>query len=62
MVVGLQHLAASLGHPRTWAATGDEAVGFYQRCGWVAVEYLQLESTGIQTTILMKPTNAIGAD
>jgi len=25
----LQEAAASLGHPRTWVATGDEAVGFY---------------------------------
>jgi GNAT superfamily N-acetyltransferase len=58
LLENLQHLAASLGRPRTWVATGDEAVGFYQRCGWVAVEHLRLESTGIQTTILMKPTRA----
>jgi GNAT superfamily N-acetyltransferase len=54
----LQHVAASLGHPRTWVATGDEAVGFYQRCGWEAVEQLRLESTGIPTTILMRPTGS----
>ena len=51
----LHDLAASLGHPRTWVATGHEAVGFYQRCGWAAVEHLRLESTGIPTTILTKP-------
>ncbi len=57
----LQDIAASLGHPQTWVATGDEAAGFYQRCGWVAVEHLRLESTGIPTTILTRPTTAVGA-
>jgi GNAT superfamily N-acetyltransferase len=61
LLENLQHVAASLGHPGTWAATGDEAVGFYQRCGWVAVEHLRLESTGIPTTILMRPTRATRA-
>jgi GNAT superfamily N-acetyltransferase len=56
LLENLQDLAASLGHPRTWVATGREAVGFYQRCGWVAVGHLRLESTGIPTTILAKPT------
>ena len=51
----LHDLAASLGHPRTWVATGHEAVGFYQRCGWAAVEHLRLESTGIPATILARP-------
>jgi GNAT superfamily N-acetyltransferase len=58
----LQDVAASLGHPRTWVATGQEAVGFYQRCGWSAVEQLRLESTGIETTILTKPTPPPGAE
>lgn len=62
LLESLQDVAASLGHPRTWVATGDYAVGFYQRCGWEAVEHLQLQSTGIPTTILMRPTGAIGAD
>ena len=48
----LQDVAASLGHPQTWVATGQKAVGFCQRCGWSAVEHLRLESTGIYTTIL----------
>jgi GNAT superfamily N-acetyltransferase len=56
LLENLQDLAASLGHPRTWVATGHEAVGFYQRCGWAAVEHLRLESRGIPTTILAKPT------
>lgn len=56
LLENLQDLAASVGHPRTWVATGREAVGFYQRCGWAAVEHLRLESTGIPTTILTKPT------
>src|SRR5215472_12811732 len=56
LLENLQDLAASLGHPRTWVATGDEAVGFYQCCGWAPVGRLRLESTGIPTTILTKPT------
>jgi GNAT superfamily N-acetyltransferase len=55
LLENLQDLAASCGHPRTWVATGHEAVGFYRRCGWAAVEHLRLESTGIPTTILSKP-------
>ena len=55
LLESLQDVAASLGHPRTWVATGDEAVGFYQRCGWAAVEHLRLESTGTPTTILTRP-------
>src|SRR6266540_5931190 len=41
----LQQAAAALGHRQTWVATGNEAVGFYQRCGWKSVEHLRLEST-----------------
>jgi len=62
LLENLQHVAASRGHPQTWVATGDEAVGFYKRCGWVAVEHLRLGSTRIPTTILMRPTRATGAD
>jgi GNAT superfamily N-acetyltransferase len=61
LLESLQDVAASLGHARTWVATGDEAVGFYQRCGWAAVQHLRLESTGVPTTILMRPTNAVAA-
>jgi GNAT superfamily N-acetyltransferase len=55
LLENLHDAAASLGHPQTWVATGDEAAGFYQRSGWAAVEHLRLESTGIRTTILMRP-------
>jgi GNAT superfamily N-acetyltransferase len=58
LLESLQDVAASLGHPRTWVATGDYAVGFYQRCGWEAVEQLQLQSMGIPTTVLVKPAKA----
>jgi GNAT superfamily N-acetyltransferase len=61
LLESLQDAAASRGHPRTWVATGDEAVEFYQRCGWKAVEHLRLGSTGIPTTILMRPVKAIAA-
>jgi GNAT superfamily N-acetyltransferase len=56
LLESVQEVAASLGYPRTWVATGDYAVGFYQRCGWAAVERLTLDSNGIPTTILMRPT------
>ena len=58
LLESLQDVAASLGQSRTWVATGDYAVGFYQCCGWVAVEHLTLESTEIPTTILMRPVQA----
>jgi GNAT superfamily N-acetyltransferase len=61
LLESLQDVAASRGHPRTWVATGGEAVSFYQRCGWAAVEYLRLQSTGISTTVLMRPVKAIAA-
>lgn len=56
LLEGLQEVAASLGHQHTWVATGKEAVGFYKSCGWAPVEQLELESTGIPTTILPRPT------
>jgi GNAT superfamily N-acetyltransferase len=62
LLESLHDVAASLGHPWTWVATGDEAVGFYQRCGWTAVEHLRLESTGIPTAILMRATKTIAAE
>jgi len=56
LLLGLQEAAAALGHSHTWVATGNDAVGFYKRCGWEPIERLRLESTGIPTTILCKPT------
>jgi GNAT superfamily N-acetyltransferase len=50
----LQDAARTLGHRESWVATGQQAVGFYQRCGWEPVEWLRLESTGVPTTILVK--------
>ena len=58
LLLGLQNVAAGLGHSETWVATGAEAVRFYQRCGWSPVEHVQLASTGIATTILTKATHA----
>jgi GNAT superfamily N-acetyltransferase len=51
----LQDAVGPLGHRQSWVATGKEAAGFYQKCGWEPVEQLRLESTGILTTILVKP-------
>lgn len=56
LLEGLEDAAAGLGYPQIWVATGKEAVGFYQKCGWAPVEHLRLESTGIPTTILVKQT------
>jgi GNAT superfamily N-acetyltransferase len=56
LLAGLQDAAGTLGHRQSWVATGQEAVGFYQNCGWEPVEQLRLESTGIPTTILVKQT------
>lgn len=58
LLLGLQEAAARLGHAQTWVATGEEAVGFYRRCGWQPVEHLRLASTGIPTAILVKATHA----
>jgi GNAT superfamily N-acetyltransferase len=33
--------AASQGYDQVWVATGPEAVGFYQRCGWELTETYQ---------------------
>ena len=54
LLEGLQDAAGTLGHRQSWVATGKEAVGFYQKCGWKPVERLRLESTGVPTTILVK--------
>lgn len=48
LLTALQRAAAGLGYQQTWVATGKEAVGFYQRCGWEPVEHLRLESTGVR--------------
>ncbi|HEY9291708.1 MAG TPA: GNAT family N-acetyltransferase [Microlunatus sp.] len=61
LLAALQEVAAALGHSHTWVATGKEANGFYQRCGWVPVEHLRLQSTGIPTTNLCKPTEVSGS-
>lgn len=55
---GLHQAAATLSHDRTWVATGVQAVNFYKSCGSSAVETLELRSTGISTTILVKDTRS----
>ncbi|QDP95964.1 GNAT family N-acetyltransferase [Microlunatus elymi] len=62
LLTGLQATALDLGHAHTWVATGNQAVGFYRRCGWQPVERLRLQSTGIMTTILSNPTAIQGVD
>lgn len=57
LLESLQGVAASFGYPETWVATGEEAEGFYRRCGWSAVEHLCLQSTGVPTAILTKRTS-----
>jgi GNAT superfamily N-acetyltransferase len=58
LLLAVQEAAAGLGHPQTWVATGEEAVRFYQRCGWEPIEHLRLQSTSLATTILAIATRA----
>lgn len=56
LLAHLRGVAADLGHPATWVATGEQAVGFYRRCGWSPIEQLRLTCTGLPTTILTRST------
>lgn len=57
----LEDAAAGRGCHRLWVATGDQAVDFYGRCGWSAVQRLRLASTGIDTTILTRRLSGVAA-
>lgn len=57
----LEEAAGGRGCHRLWVATGDQAVDFYRRCGWSAVQRLRLASTGIDTTILTRSLSGVGA-
>lgn len=50
----LEHASLRRGHHQLWVATGEEAVDFYRRCGWEAVQRLRLTSTAIDTTVLTR--------
>lgn len=54
LVGRLEQSSLQFGCRRIWVATGDHAVGFYQRCGWEPVQRLELTSTRIDTTILTR--------
>jgi predicted N-acetyltransferase YhbS len=49
----LHSFAAARGDARVWVATGDPAVGFYQRCGWRLEERLRHDS-GSETVVLSR--------
>jgi GNAT superfamily N-acetyltransferase len=54
LLSAMEERAAAQGFRQLWVATGDEAVGFYRRCGWADTERLRLASTSVPTTILTK--------
>jgi GNAT superfamily N-acetyltransferase len=50
----LEQDAAGQGYPQAWVATGNPAVEFYRRCGWVETERLPPAWWGDQLTILTR--------
>jgi GNAT superfamily N-acetyltransferase len=54
MVTALEDLARSRGHERVWVATDDEAVEFYERCGWERHQDPVRPADNLPTTILVK--------
>jgi GNAT superfamily N-acetyltransferase len=50
----LEVFAASDGHPRVWAATGDPGREFYTRCGWTFVERLIRRDDSQRVNVLVK--------
>jgi GNAT superfamily N-acetyltransferase len=53
LLARLDSFLAERGDTRAWVATGDRAVGFYQRCGWRVEERLRQDS-GSQTVVLSR--------
>jgi len=53
LLSAVERYAARQGYPQAWVATGNPAVGFYRRCGWVETERLPPE-WGDQLTILTR--------
>ena len=53
LMVPLEQHAANLAYTAVWVATGGPAVGFYERCGYRAVEAVPLAAGGT-AQVLMK--------
>ena len=54
LVAALENLARERGFVDLWVATGDDAVGFYQRCGWSVQEKLVLTNGGWTNHVLCR--------
>jgi GNAT superfamily N-acetyltransferase len=52
LVAALENLTRERGFADIWVATGDDAVGFYQRCGWAVEEKLVLSKGGWTNHVL----------
>jgi len=55
LVAALENLSRERGYPVVWVATGDDAVAFYQRCGWTLQEQLVLTQGGWTNAVLARP-------
>jgi N-acetylglutamate synthase-like GNAT family acetyltransferase len=52
LVATLENLARERDFSEVWVATGNDAVGFYQRCGWALQEQLVLTRGGWTNYVL----------
>ncbi|MBI1282454.1 MAG: GNAT family N-acetyltransferase [Anaerolineaceae bacterium] len=41
LLAALEQFASQAGYSQIWVATGEPAVGFYQKCGWMLTEIIQ---------------------
>jgi GNAT superfamily N-acetyltransferase len=54
LVAALESLTRDFGFADIWVATGNDAVGFYQRCGWTVKEQLVLTNGGWPNYVLTR--------
>jgi len=53
LIDALESWAHQHGYPQVWVATGDQAVAFYQKCGWESTESFNRPS-GERVSVLTK--------
>jgi GNAT superfamily N-acetyltransferase len=53
LLAQLEAWAGSHGYQQVWVATGDQASGFYRKCGWALNETVE-RATGETALVLMK--------
>jgi GNAT superfamily N-acetyltransferase len=54
LVHWLEDLARARGYGSVWVATGDDALGFYQRCGWQVEESHVPDRDGRPNNVLVR--------